>query len=260
MKLEEFTNMQKFEAIISNWTKATGLAAVAVGNDDKYISDCYNFSDFFLKRIKECAEGRKHCEKLDIEGSGVYNSHAGLIDFEIDLLVKGEKVGSIIGGQVFQEMPDSDKAAEVAKEFGIDEESFMDILAGIPVKPEEAIVASAELLEEMLNNFINSEYDAKYTDGLIDRLKDGAAECGKLVHDINENTSQLNRIQQRQNILALNASIEAARAGEVGRGFAVVAKEVENLSLESRRLNEQIAGNVSKISQAVARMTANQES
>ena len=41
MKIEDFADMTQFEAIMSNWAKATGLATVAVGADGKYISDCY---------------------------------------------------------------------------------------------------------------------------------------------------------------------------------------------------------------------------
>jgi methyl-accepting chemotaxis protein len=85
------------------------------------------------------------------------------------------------------------------------------------------------------------------------------ADCEKLVKDIQQNTSDLNRIQQRQNILALNASIEAARAGDAGKGFAVVAKEVGNLSVESRQLNEQITKTINDISRVVHNMTADEK-
>ena len=123
------------------------------------------------------------------------------------------------------------------------------------MKTEEAITASAKLLGEVLNNFINAEYNSKYNGTLIEKLTGGVTECERLVEQIQQNTDALNRIQQRQNILALNASIEAARAGEVGRGFAVVAKEVGTLSVESRQLNEQISKNIASISQVVHGMT-----
>lgn len=42
MELREFVDMQEFEKIISNWALVTGLAAVAVGNDGKYITKCYH--------------------------------------------------------------------------------------------------------------------------------------------------------------------------------------------------------------------------
>lgn len=259
MKIQDFTNMEKFEQIMSNWATATGLAIVAVGMDGKYISKCYNFTDFCIKLTRGSAEGRRRCEQCDRDGVGVYHCHAGLIDFGIDLVVNGEKVGSVIGGQVLPEHPDEDRFRKVAREIGVDEDQYIKALHKVNVRTEEAIHASAELLGEVLNNFINAEYSAKYSGDLIERLTKGVSDCEKLVRDIQQNTSDLNRIQQRQNILALNASIEAARAGDAGRGFAVVAKEVGNLSVESRQLNEQISKTIDSISHVVHSMAANEE-
>lgn len=255
MKIQDFTNMEKFEEIMSNWAKATGLATVAVGADGNYISDCYNFTDFCIKLTRGSVEGKKRCEQCDREGKGVYHCHAGLVDFGIDLVVNGQKVGSVIGGQVLPENPDEEKFAKVARELGIDEDTYLRALDKVSVKTEEAIIASANLLGDVLNNFINAEYNSKYNGTLIEKLTGGVTECERLVGEIQQNTDALNRIQQRQNILALNASIEAARAGDVGRGFAVVAKEVGALSVESRQLNEQISKNIASISTVVHGMT-----
>lgn len=259
MKIQDFTDMEKFEHIMENWAKATGLATVAVGVDGKYISECYNFTDFCIKLTRGSEEGRRRCEQCDREGKGVYHCHAGLIDFGIDLVVNGEKVGSVIGGQVLPENPDENKFAKVAREIGVDEDAYLKALDKVNVRNEESINASANLLGDALNNFINSEYNSKFNGQLIGRLSTGVSECEKLVKDIQQNTSELNRIQQRQNILALNASIEAARAGDAGKGFAVVAKEVGNLSVESRQLNEQITKTIDSISQVVHNMTADGE-
>ena len=49
MKIQDFADMEKFESIMSDWAVATGLATVAVGADGKYISECYNFTDFCIK-------------------------------------------------------------------------------------------------------------------------------------------------------------------------------------------------------------------
>ena len=57
MEIKEFTDMTQFEHIMSSWAKATGLATVAVGKDGKYISECYNFTDFCIKLTRGSAEG-----------------------------------------------------------------------------------------------------------------------------------------------------------------------------------------------------------
>lgn len=254
MEIKEFTDMKQFEHIMSCWAKSTGLATVAVGGDGKYISECYNFTDFCIKLTRGSAEGCARCEKCDREGQGVYRCHAGLIDFGIPLVVDGRKVGSVIGGQVLPEDPDEDKFRRVAREIGVNEEQYIDALHKVNVRTEEAIHAAAELLGEVLNNFINAEYARKKNGDVIEKLSRGAESTNKLVERITLKTSELKALQNKQKILALNASIEAARAGEKGAGFAVVAKEVGKLSEQSTVVNKEIEEIVANISAQVESM------
>ena len=254
MQIKDFTNMEEFERLMSNWATATGLATVAVGSDGKYISECYNFTDFCIKLTRGSKEGCARCEKCDREGQGVYHCHAGLIDFGIPLVVEGQTVGSVIGGQVLPEQPDEEKFRQVAREIGVDEDEYIKALHKVNVRTETAINASAYLLGEVLNNFINAEYARKKNDVIINKLSSGVDTTNELVSQITIKTAELRALQNRQNILALNASIEAARAGERGAGFAVVAKEVRNLSEQSAQVNLAVEEIVKKISEAVESM------
>lgn len=254
MEIKDFTNMEEFERLMANWATATGLATVAVGSDGKYISQCYNFTDFCIKLTRGSKEGCARCEKCDREGQGVYHCHAGLIDFGIPLIVEGQTVGSVIGGQVLPEQPDEEKFRQVAREIGVDEDEYIRALKKVNVRTEAAINASAYLLGEVLNNFINAEYARKKNTSIIDKLSSGVTTTNELVSQITIKTAELRALQNRQNILALNASIEAARAGERGAGFAVVAKEVRNLSEQSAQVNLAVEEIVKKISEAVESM------
>ena len=255
MKIQDFADMERFESIMSDWAKATGLATVAVGADGKYISGCYNFTDFCIKLTRGSKEGCRRCEKCDAEGRGVYHCHAGLVDFGIPLqLDDGTVLGSVIGGQVLPVSPDEDSFRKVAREIGVNEDEYIEALGKVNVRTEEQINAAANLLGAVLNNFINSEYNSKYNGELIKNLQDGVKVCEGYVVGIQNNTKQLDGIQKKQNILALNASIEAARAGEAGRGFAVVALEVGKLAKNCTELNNQISTNVNQISDAIHKM------
>ena len=256
IRIQDFADMKKFEEIMSNWAIATGLATVAVDANGEYISENYNFTDFCMRYTRGCQEGKRRCEKCDKEGKGVYNCHAGLVDFSIDLVVNDEKIGAVIGGQVLPSQPDEDKFRKVADEIGVDPDLYVRALEKVPVRSEAAIQASATLLGDTLNNFLNYEYHKKYNGSLISSMNDGVAECERLVNIIQDKTKNLNSIQARQNILALNASIEAARAGDAGKGFAVVAKEVGTLSQQSKNLNEEISKTVLDISNAVHGMAS----
>ena len=236
---------------MENWATATGLATVAVDADGTYLSDCFNFTDFCMKYTRQSPEGKRRCEKCDKECTGVYRCHAGLIDFSIDLTLNGEKLGAVIGGQVLPEHPDEEKFREVAKELAINEDDYITALKKVNVRSEAGIRAAAYLLGDALNNCINASYNEKYRNHLLENLSSGISTCETLVQKIEKNVESLNSIQQKQKILALNASIEAARAGEAGRGFTIVANEVENLSKDSSTLNGSISETVNQIADVI---------
>ena len=231
MRIEDFCDMKKFENIMDNWAKSTGLATVAVGADGKYISDCYNFTDFCIKLTRGSKEGCRRCEKCDKEGQGGYSCHAGLVDFGIPItLGDGTVLGSVIGGQVLPEQPDENKFRATARDLGIDEETYITALHKVSIKTREQIEASANLLGDVINMYVRSSYQEKYNAKMLDKLRKGIAKAAEEIDGANISTAQIAAFSKRQNMLALNASIEAARAGETGKGFAVVAAEVQKLA------------------------------
>lgn len=231
VKIQDFCDMREFEKIMRNWAKATGLATVAVGADGKYISECYNFTDFCIKLTRGSEEGRARCEKCDREGKGVYYCHAGLMDFGMPITLEdGTELGSIIRGQVLPAEPDEEKFRKTAKELKVSEETYIQALHKVKIKTKEEIEASAELLGNVINMFVREAYITYTSSGMLEKLRNGIADATVQIAAVNETTKHINEFSGKQKILALNASIEAARAGEMGKGFAVVATEVQKLA------------------------------
>lgn len=255
MKIQDFCDMEKFEQIMKHWAVSTGLATVAVGADGKYISDCYNFTEFCIDLTRGSAEGKKRCEKCDREGTGVYPCHAGLVDFGIPItLDDGTVLGSIIGGQVLPENPDEQKFRATARELGINEDKYIEALQKVSIKTREQIDASANLLGDVINMFVRASYATMRNEALVGELKEGIAVAATQIADANEHTKQIEGYSKRQQILALNASIEAARAGEHGRGFSVVADEVQKLAKGMATTSAEITANLNALGETISHL------
>lgn len=117
------------------------------------------------------------------------------------------------------------------------------------------VTNASRLLDQLVNNFVSSQYFLYANDKVLARLSDGIAETVRLVKEVISSTNNLKEIQKRQKIVAINASIEAARVGQAGRGFAVVAEEVKKLSDASSEANGKIERVVNQIRNIVSTLS-----
>jgi len=259
MKLEDFMDLRKLQKIQEQFSDATGLAVVMVDTEGNYLTKGSNFTDFCMKYTRGSEEGRSRCEKCYLEGKGAYFCHAGLIDFSVDIVVAGEKVGSALGGQILAKEPDEEKFREIAGELGIDPEEYVRAVRRVPVREEKAIRAAAALLEEIINHSVNLEYVKGRDSKRIDSFDLELENATKTVELINQKTKELDGIATKQNILSLNASIESARAGVAGAGFAVVAKQMGDLASQSAGIYKEISESAQRIKRSMGILNGKHE-
>lgn len=256
MHIQDFFDLSLLEQIMEDWSKATGLAAIAVDNDGNYVTKEIGFTDFCMKHMRGSAEGLRRCTKCDNSNTGTYFCHAGLMDFSIDIMVGDTYLGKIIGGQVLPNKPDEEKFRKIAAELGINPDTYIDALRKVPVKSEASIRSASKLLGDMVNLLIDFEYNKSSNNGLVNTLESNIVQAANLIDEINEKSMALDKIESKQKILSLNASIEAARAGEFGRGFAVVASEFGKLAVNSGEINKNIKSSLKSLTTVIDEMEA----
>ncbi len=208
-----------------------------------------------MKYTRNSKEGMRRCVKCDTECTGTYFCHAGLMDFAADIVVEGEKVGAIIGGQVLPAQCYGDEFRIIAAERYIDGDAFIQEIGQVRVRSEKSIRAAASLLADVMNRVVNLEYMKYRNNKRLNIFDEELDHAISTVIEINKKTKELEGIATKQNILSLNASIESARAGVAGAGFAVVAKQMGELATQSAGIYKEISDAASDIQQAVRRMS-----
>lgn len=254
MEIYDFLDMSKLQEIQDNFSDATGLATIAVDSKGEYMTEPSNFTDFCMKYTRGSAEGNRRCVKNDNECTGTYACHAGLMDFSFDIIVNGEKLGAMIGGQVFTKEPDEANIRSLAEELGIDPDAYVRAVRKVPVMDEKKVRASSKLLELIVNQLVEMEYNQYKNSGRLTGLSDEINHATEVIETINNNTHSLKSIASKQKMLSLNASIEAARSGEAGVGFAVVAKSMGDLSTQSAAIYGDIEKSVIEVTDAIEKL------
>lgn len=274
--LREIIDVNMLQSVLDNFSKATGMASVAVASNGDNLTRPSCFTEFCIDRTRGTQEGLRRCINCDVKGGeesartgrpAVYFCHAGLMDFGAPIIIDGELVGSVLGGQVLPKEPDPNKFIQIAREIGIDEAVYLSALSKIPVVPEGRIRAAAELLYIIVNemasrwtqlariekqvmsvsNILNEIHQIINNFSIeFDIITKSQTELSMEIQQISDELLQINgvvksvgKIADNTRMLGFNASIEAARAGAAGSGFAVVAREIGSLSDKSKEtINE----------------------
>lgn len=124
-------------------------------------------SDFCINLTKKSPLGLSRCEQCDKHGGELalergcavcYKCHTGLIDFAAPIMANGKIIGSFVGGQILTEKPDEDHIRELAKELGIDEDTYVEAVRKIKIVDKDTLDRCTDFLYTISNVLSNIGY------------------------------------------------------------------------------------------------------
>lgn len=217
MSLLDYVELGELQRVQDMYALATGMAAVVVEPDGTPVTTPSNYVE-----------------------EGYIRFDAGTMGFAEQIFVNGQHVGNVVGGR------------KKAKFKLVNEEAYESEEENAGATQNHAVdKAAAELLKELINDFVNFQYASKRDNEEFDVFKNEIDKMLVNTKEIEDKTKELTKISKQQNILSLNASIESARAGDSGRGFAIVANQMGQHAQKSAGIYATIIENAESINHSV---------
>lgn len=169
ISIGEVINVKELQELQDNWAKGTGLAFVTVDCNGVPITKYSNFTPF-CEKLRQNESFREKCYYCDACGGRkakrigkayVYVCHAGLIDFAIPIMIKGQYVGAILAGQVKSEESGNLKRIMKGTREWADSPELCELYNKVTVTSVEKIEAVAQILCDSYNYSIGKEYASK---------------------------------------------------------------------------------------------------
>lgn len=155
MDLQANADIDMLQQLQDSFALSTGVSCLTEDFKGKPLTCPSCFSHFCSQMVRKSRVGMDRCLHCDMRGAEdairagkpvIYQCHAGLIDFAAPVMMEGQYIGAIYGGQVLTEPPREEKFYKMALEMGIDPEDYVAAVKKLPVLPERTINAVANTL------------------------------------------------------------------------------------------------------------------
>lgn len=160
LKLSDLIDVNLLQELQDNFSAAMGFACATI-DEDGLITKPSNNSQFCANFMRGSQMAAYRCRQDDINNGKlasqrgepvIYTCHAGLTNFVVPIIVNGQYIASILGGQVFVEKPDENKFKDLAKELRItNENEYIKLLRKVKIYPLEHIQLASKFLFIMGN-------------------------------------------------------------------------------------------------------------
>ncbi len=267
LELQDLIDKSVLQRFLDNFALGFNCAAVSVGRNGEEFTKPSYYRPFCANYIHASDIGDARCAACHKEFGQkaaamnrpyISTCHAGLIDFSAPVLIEGELIGTILGGQILSSPADETKIRKVAEDINVSSDSLIEAANQIDIVPQKTIEAAAEVLYIVVNALAQNGYNRIKAGLLSSELANGFIQIsstieelaasaqsitgnqsvlvneiqtvGEDIKSISSVLKSLTKIADQTRILGINASIEAARLGHEGKAFAVVAEEIRRLA------------------------------
>lgn len=143
--ISDLIDIALIQQLFDSFYQLTGIGHALLDSDGNILSR-NGWSDMCLKFHRTCRETEKQCKQSDkyisahLQDSYIrYKCLNGLIDYATPIILEGRHIATIYMGQLLEEPPDEGFFRRQARQFGFDEDAYIDALHKITIVPEQQV-------------------------------------------------------------------------------------------------------------------------
>ena len=168
LKITDILDIKLIQSLQDNFAQSMDIASIIVdtnGNPvtkpSRYTNICANFIHNSVSGDTKCAESHRKCGEFAAKTGKPYISkcHAGLIDFAAPILVNGEHIGTILGGQLLTKKPLVSDFKNAIEELNLNKKEFITALKEIKVIEEQKLKSAVETIFIIANSISQIGYE-----------------------------------------------------------------------------------------------------
>lgn len=288
LEVSDVIDLNLLQTFQDNFAIGMNIASVTVDRNGEPVTKPSSYTRFCMDFTHSTKVGDDRCALSHKNGGEeaartgrpyIFTCHAGLTDFAAPILINGELIGTILGGQILTSSPNETEFRKTALEIGVDQDEYVNAANNVYMANKENVRAGAEVLFIIANALSKAGYEQLILNGMSQvlsenfgqiyatmeelsassvnvtnnqhNLSDEINSVKEVSIEINTILDSIKSIANETKMLGLNAAIEAARAGEYGKGFGVVATEIKKLSQNSKETAIKIEELTKKIQASV---------
>lgn len=211
--------LQKFQ---DDFAKGVGLASVTVDLEGNPVTKPSSFTRFCMDYTQSTKCGGKRCAESHRKGGEeaartgkpvIYQCHAGLIDFAAPIMLKGQLIGTILGGQILTTLPEEEKYRQFAKEIGVIPDEYVEAVKEVRIISKESIEAAANVLYIVANSMSRTSYQQIKLKAVVNQSVRRMQQTDEGLAAVQENlqASQDELRQQFENLKKQAIALEASQ-------------------------------------------------
>lgn len=267
LEMGDIVDVNVLQNFLDNFAIGFNCAAVSVGRHGEEFTKPSHYRPFCSNFIHASRIGDERCaachnefgrKAITLGRPYIGHCHAGLVDFAAPVIIRGEHIGTVLGGQILEKTTNEKNFSKIANEIGVSSEGLIVASKQIDIVPMKTIEAAAQVMYIVVNALADSGINRIETDFLSSNLANNFIQISTNIEELAEDSqsissnqselvSEINQIRDnltevtkvlksitkiadQTKILGINATIETARIGNMGKSFAVVAEEIRRLS------------------------------